>query len=63
MGACMGIKLGAPEEVSEYLQVPLRTLYEWHYKGTGPRVLKVGKHLRYRWSDVERWLEEQAGQK
>ena len=51
-------ELGAPAEVSAFLKVPVKTLYEWKLKGTGPRVSKVGRHLRYRWSDVERWLEE-----
>jgi excisionase family DNA binding protein len=54
--------LGTPEQVSNYLSVPIRTLYAWKYEGRGPRALKVGKHLRYRWSDVESWLEnEMAG--
>jgi excisionase family DNA binding protein len=56
----MGTSLAAAEEVAQFLQVPVRTLYEWNYKGTGPRVLKVGRHLRYRWSDVEKWLDAQT---
>ena len=28
--------------------------------GTGPRAIKVGKHIRYRTSDVEQWLEDLA---
>ena len=59
----MGQPLGEPEEVGAYLKVPVRTLYEWRFKGTGPRSIKVGRHLRYRWSDVEAWLEEQAAEK
>lgn len=53
--------LGSVEEVSKYLGIPVATLYVWRHRGTGPRASKVGRHLRYRWSDVERWLDEQAG--
>jgi excisionase family DNA binding protein len=54
--------LGTPEEVARYLRVPVRTLYAWKYEGRGPRALKVGKHLRYRWVDVASWLEKQRTQ-
>lgn len=47
-------------EVSEWLKVPEMTLYQWNYKRVGPPVLKVGKHLRYRRNDVERWLDQQT---
>ncbi|HLT09233.1 MAG TPA: helix-turn-helix domain-containing protein [Micromonosporaceae bacterium] len=52
--------LATAEEVAAYLGVPVRTLYQWRLRGTGPRASKVGRHLRYRWSEVERWLDEQA---
>ena len=48
------------DEVAELLGVPAGTLYRWRYVGTGPRGIKVGKHVRYRPADVEAWLEEQA---
>jgi excisionase family DNA binding protein len=48
------------DQVAEFLGVPVQTLYQWRYKGTGPRASKVGVHIRYRWSDVERWLDQQA---
>ena len=48
------------EQLAEFLQVPLATLYQWRHKGTGPKGIKVGKHVRYRRSDVEAWLETQA---
>lgn len=49
-----------PAEVAEYLGVPKPTLYQWRHKGEGPPALRVGRHLRYRRSDVEAWLEAQA---
>lgn len=54
--------LGAVPEVAAYLGVPVQTLYTWRTKGMGPRGMRVGKHLRYRWSDVDAWLERQADQ-
>lgn len=46
------------DEVARRLNVPKTTLYGWRYKGVGPRSHRVGKHLRYRWSDVIAWLED-----
>lgn len=45
-------------EVALRLDVPKTTLYKWRYKGIGPRSHRVGKHLRYRWSDVLAWLDD-----
>lgn len=52
--------LGTVEEVSAYLGIPVATLYQWRYRSTGPRASKVGRHLRYRWTDVEKWLDDQS---
>ena len=48
-------------DVAEYLDVPVRTVYRWSSEGTGPRSIKVGKHLRYRREDVDRWLDARSG--
>jgi excisionase family DNA binding protein len=45
-------------EVAAELRVPAETLRKWRTQGTGPRAAKVGKHLRYRRSEVDRWLAE-----
>lgn len=45
-------------ELAEYLGVPVRTLDRWAYRKTGPKYVVVGRHRRYRWSDVEKWLAE-----
>ena len=47
-------------EVADWLGVPVRTVYEWRYRGGGPRGYKVGRHARYRREHVEQWLEEHA---
>ncbi|WFE45012.1 helix-turn-helix domain-containing protein [Verrucosispora sp. WMMD1129] len=52
--------LATPEEIAAYLQKPVRTLERWRQHGIGPRYSRVGRGVRYRWSDVEKWLDEQA---
>ncbi len=48
------------EDVATYLAVPIASVYAWNYRGTGPRRMRVGKHVRYRQADVDAWLEQQA---
>ena len=54
-------KLIAPlwtvQDVSEYLRVPVQTLYSWRSHGSGPPARRVGKYLRYRPDEVVAWLE------
>lgn len=52
--------LATSEDLATYLGVPVRTLDQWAYHGTGPKFSKVGRHRRYRWSDVEKWLDEKS---
>ena len=47
-----------PEEVSEMLGgVPPGTLKRWRTQRTGPVALHMGRHVRYRRSAVEAWLQ------
>ena len=53
------------EDLAGYLEVPVATVYAWRYRRQGSLGFRVGKHLRFRWSDVERWIEariEHTGQ-
>jgi excisionase family DNA binding protein len=52
-------RLLSVDELADYLGVPAKTLYAWRHRREGPRGFRVGRHLRYRWSDVQRWIEEQ----
>ena len=52
--------LGKTPEVATYLGVPVQTMRVWRVKGVGPRGIRVGKHVRYRWADVDAWIESQA---
>lgn len=44
------------DEVSAYLGVPVKTLYQWKWRGEGPPVRKIGRHLRYDPSEVRAWV-------
>jgi excisionase family DNA binding protein len=46
-----------PQQVSEYLHVPLGTLANWRYQGRGPAFVRFGRHVRYRAADVTAWID------
>lgn len=50
-------RLWTVQDVAEFLGVPVQTLYQWRTKGYGPPGRRVGKYLRYRREDVERWVD------
>ena len=52
--------LMTPPEVADRFRVPLGTIYQWRSRETGPRGIRIGKHLRYKRSDVEAWLDQRA---
>lgn len=46
-----------PAEVSAVLDgIPEKTLADWRSRGIGPAFIKVGRHIRYRPADIEKWL-------
>lgn len=46
------------DELAAYLAVPVQTIYYWRHRGTAPRAIYVGRHLRWREDDVLKWLAE-----
>ena len=44
-------------EVADLINVPRRTLQAWRYQGRGPRYVKLGGSVRYRVTDLEKFLE------
>jgi excisionase family DNA binding protein len=48
------------QELAEYLDVPVATVYAWRYRRQGPPGLRVGKHLRYRRIYVNDWIEQRT---
>jgi predicted DNA-binding transcriptional regulator AlpA len=47
-------------ELAEMGVCSVRTLQLWRLLGRGPRYIKVGRAVRYRFSDVEGWLAARA---
>lgn len=43
-------------EVAEILKVPVSTLRKWRTAGNGPEGFRLGKHVRFRRSSVERFI-------
>ena len=50
------------EEASKYLRIPLSSLYKLAQEGKIP-CQKVGRHWRFRWLAIDRWLEETPAKK
>ena len=46
-------------ELSEYLGVPVSTIYDWRSRGVGPPAYRFGKHLKFAVGDVTEWIEAQ----
>ncbi len=46
------------EDLAEYLDVPVATVYAWRHRHQGPPGFRVGRHVRFRWSDVECWIDD-----
>ncbi len=46
------------EDVSNYLGVPVGTLYQWRSKGYGPAGRRMGRYVRYRPEDVRSWVDQ-----
>ena len=53
-------RLLSPDELSEYLGIPVQTIYQWRHRGLGPRGHRIGRHVRFRWADVQEWLATRA---
>lgn len=51
-------RLWTVQDVSDYLGVPVQTLYQWRTKCYGPPARRIGRYLRYRPIDVRTWVDE-----
>ncbi|TDC54378.1 DNA-binding protein [Jiangella ureilytica] len=50
-------QLWTVDDVSHFLRVPVKTLYQWRWRGEGPPARKVGRHLRYDPAKLRMWLD------
>ncbi|MGO1057058.1 helix-turn-helix domain-containing protein [Crossiella sp. CA198] len=49
-------KLWSVEDLSEFLGIPVNTLYQWRTKKYGPPGRRVGKHVKYDPDEVRAWF-------
>jgi excisionase family DNA binding protein len=54
-------RLWSTQELAGYLGVPLQTIYQRRKHGYGPPGRKMGKHVRCRPAEVERWIDGLRG--
>lgn len=47
--------LATPAEVADYLRTTTAALAQHRYLGVGPKFIKHGRRVLYRWSDIEDW--------
>lgn len=52
-------KLLTPKQVSEFLQIPVTTIYQYVHEGYIP-YFKIGGHLRFDKFKIEKWIEENS---
>ena len=53
-------RLLSREEVDQRFGIPKRFLELAIAKGNGPKVVRIGRLVRYRVSDIRQWIEEQV---
>ncbi|MCX5513366.1 excisionase [Kaistia algarum] len=53
-------RLLRPEEAAQELQNTAGTLAKWRMQSVGPKFVRVGRSIRYRKSDIERWLQSRT---
>ncbi len=51
----------SPQDLADWLGVPVKSVYVWNSTRTGPRGTKIGKHVRYSRQSITAWLAEQQG--
>jgi len=50
-----GDKHLGPEDLAEREGVTVQTVYQWNKTRSGPRFMKIGRHVRYRLADIVAW--------
>lgn len=48
-------RLWTIKDVSAYLGVPVRSIYQWRVRHEGPPALRLGRHLRWTPQSVREW--------
>ncbi|WP_179427459.1 helix-turn-helix transcriptional regulator [Spelaeicoccus albus] len=46
------------DDLAAYLSKPKATFYAWRTRQLDPRAVRIGGNIRYRWEDVEAWIDQ-----
>lgn len=46
-------KLLKEQDVADILSIPVSTLRDWRFRKVGPTYCKIGRHVRYKQSDID----------
>ncbi len=55
-------RLLTAQDLADYLEVPVKTIYTWRHRNAGPRGFRIGRHLRFQWRDVQAWLRDRIAE-
>lgn len=44
------------DELAAHLKVPVPTVRAWRHNGSGPKGVRLGRHVRYRRATVDAWI-------
>jgi hypothetical protein len=55
--------IATPKQVAEVLNTSVMGLAQMRYRGTGPKFIKRGSRVLYRWSDVSDYLDGHTHEK
>lgn len=56
-GSTVAEDVATPQQVAETLKTAVMGLAQMRYRGAGPKFIKRGSRVLYRWSDVVEWLD------
>jgi hypothetical protein len=55
--------LGTPDEVAAYMRTTVPALSQLRYRGQGPKFIRSGRKILYRWEAVEEYLQQNTLQR
>lgn len=57
------LDIASPRQVAELLNTTEAGLAQMRYRGRGPKFVKIGRKVLYRWSDVRDYLDANTCQR
>lgn len=48
------------DELADLFGVPLLTVRKWRAEGTGPKGVRLGRHVRYSRAAIDEWVEQRS---